>query len=42
MAVAEENGWEVRRLEGKHLHLLTAPDDVAETLLEVISLLEER
>lgn len=42
MAVAEENGWEVRRLEGEHLHLLTAPDEIAETLLEVISLLEER
>ncbi len=36
-SLAQANGWEVRRLEGGHLHLLTAPDEVAETLLEVVA-----
>ena len=36
VALAEANGWEVRRLDGEHLHLLTAPDEVADTLLEVV------
>lgn len=35
-SLAEANGWEVRRLDGEHLHLLTAPDAVAETVLEVV------
>lgn len=35
-ALAEANGWEVRRLDGDHLHLLTAPDEVAETVLDVV------
>jgi len=35
-SLAEANGWEVRRLDGEHLHLLTAPDEVAETVLEVV------
>lgn len=34
-ALAEAHGWEVRRLAGGHLHLLTDPAEVAETLLEV-------
>ncbi|MFT3873031.1 MAG: hypothetical protein QM714_10355 [Nocardioides sp.] len=36
-ALAEANGWEVRRLDGGHLHLLTAPDDVADVLLDVVA-----
>lgn len=35
-SLAEANGWEVRRLDGEHLHLLTAPDEVADTVLEVV------
>lgn len=35
-ALAEANGWEVRRLDGDHLHLLTAPDEVAQTALDVV------
>lgn len=42
MDLADKNGWEVRRLEGEHLHLLTAPDEVAETLLDVISRIDSR
>lgn len=38
-SLAEAHGWEVRRLDGEHLHLLTAPDEVAETVLEVVELL---
>lgn len=34
-ALVEAHGWEVRRLDGKHLHLLVAPDEVADTVLEV-------
>jgi hypothetical protein len=40
--LAEVHGWEVRRLDGAHLHLLTAPDEVAETLLEVVARLDPR
>jgi hypothetical protein len=38
--LVEAHGWEVRRLDGEHLHLLIAPDDVAETLLEVAARLD--
>ncbi len=41
-ALAEAHGWEVRRLDGEHLHLLTAPDQVAETVLEVVARLDPR
>jgi hypothetical protein len=34
--LAEAHGWEVRRLDGEHLHHLTAPDEVADTVLEVV------
>ncbi|MEP7091238.1 MAG: hypothetical protein ABI776_14155 [Nocardioidaceae bacterium] len=40
MALADKNGWEVRRLEGGHLLLLTTPNEVAETLLDVVSRLD--
>lgn len=33
--LVETRGWEVRRLDGDHLHLLIAPDQVADTVLEV-------
>lgn len=39
-ALVEAHGWEVRRLDGAHLHLLVDPDEVAETLLEVAARLE--
>ena len=39
-SLAEANGWEVRRLDGEHLHLLTRPDEVAETVLEVVARLD--
>ncbi|MDF1605052.1 hypothetical protein [Nocardioides sp. YIM 152315] len=39
-SLAEANGWEVRRLDGEHLHLLTAPDEVADTVLEVVERLD--
>jgi hypothetical protein len=35
-SMVEAHGWEVRRLDGEHLHLLIAPEEVAETVLEVI------
>ena len=35
--LVEAHHWEVRRLNGMHLHLLIAPDEVAEALLEVAS-----
>jgi hypothetical protein len=35
-SLVEANGWEVRCLDGEHLHLLTAPDEVAETVPEVV------
>jgi hypothetical protein len=38
-SLVEASGWEVRRLAGEHLHLLTAPGEVAETVLEVIECL---
>lgn len=34
-ARAESLGWPVRRLEGHHLHHLTDPDEVAETILDL-------
>ena len=33
--LVEDRGWEVRRLDGAHLHLLIAPDEVADALLDV-------
>lgn len=39
-ALAEAHGWEVRRLSGEHLHLLTAPDEVAAIVLEVAGRLD--
>jgi len=41
VTLVEEAGWVVRRLTGKHLHLLDAPDGVADTLLTVRSELKE-
>ena len=35
-ATTEAHGWEVRRLDGEHLHLLTAPDEVADAILDVL------
>ncbi len=39
-ALAEASGWPVRRLEGKHLHLLTHPDEVAVAVLQLAALLD--
>ncbi|GAA1477617.1 hypothetical protein GCM10009623_20630 [Nocardioides aestuarii] len=38
-ALVAAHGWEVRRLDGTHLHLLTDPATVAEALLDVVGLL---
>lgn len=38
--LVQAGGWEVRRLDGDHLHLLIAPDEVADTLLEVAARLD--
>lgn len=35
--LVERHGWVVRRLDGRHLHLLSAPGEVADTVLEVVS-----
>lgn len=35
-ATVSSSGWPVVRLEGGHLHLLVAPDEVAAALLEVL------
>ncbi len=40
MTLAEKSGWVVRRLDGRHLHLLTAPEEVADALLDVVSRLD--
>lgn len=37
MTLAEESGWAVRRPDGHHLHLLAAPEEVADTLPDVVS-----
>ncbi|MBF4161267.1 hypothetical protein [Nocardioides acrostichi] len=33
-ALVDRAGWVIRRIPGQHLHLLTAPDEVADVLLD--------
>ena len=37
VASARGRGWPVRTLAGQHLHLLTAPDEVTDTVLALVS-----